>query len=381
MKSEDARLAIHWPIGGLAPHHQSPNKSPILNPQSSINPAIFNPAIFNAVFLALALLSAVPSSQTPDRSPRALLRSLGDISDAEWSAIERGDAVAKALDTDSREIAVAGAIRIAAPAEALVDRYRDIDRLKRSAVVLDAGRFSRPPAASDLARLPFEDYSLDLRDCRPADCRVRLSGEDVSRFHREVDWNGPDWRQRSAAVWREVLAQHAAAYARGGRRALPVFVNKRDPLSVPSELAALVEAMAFTGAYAPELYAYMRELAPPLPAGAEEIIYWSKEDFGIRPVLRLSHQVIARSASSPAIAIATNQIYADHYLDAALTVTLAIDASTASGRAFYLVSVSRARTRSLTGLLRTFVRSTVQSRSREALRKILTATKTGMERG
>jgi hypothetical protein len=334
-----------------------------------------------ATVLTLAVLAAVPSSQTDDRSPRALLRTLASVSDAEWSAIERGEAVAKTLDTDSREIAVVGAIRIAASPDALVERYRDIDRLKRSAIVLDAGRFSRPPVAADLARAPLEDYSLDLRACRPAECRVRLTAEDVARFHREVDWRDPAWRQRSGALWRDVLARYAADYALRGREGMPVFVNKRDPLGVASELSELVRQMGFVSAYAPELYAYMREFAPPLPPGAEDVIYWSKEDFGIRPVLRLSHQVIVRSTSRPTVAIATNQIYADHYLDAALTVTLAIDAGGAGSRAFYLVSVSRARTRSLTGLMRAFVRATVLSRSRDGLRKILTAARAGLERG
>jgi hypothetical protein len=319
--------------------------------------------------------------QAPDRTPRGLLRTLANISDGEWTAIDRGEAVAKVLDTDGREVAVAGAIRIAAPIASLVDRYRDIDRLKRSAIVLDAGRFSRPPSPSDLARAPLEDYSLDLRDCRPTDCRVRLSAEDIARFHREVDWSATDWRQRSTALWREVLVSRVAAYARAGRQALPVFVNKREPLSVASELAGLVQETAFTSTYAPELYAFMREFTPPLPAGAEDVLYWSKEDFGIRPVFRASHQVIAKGTTAPAtIAVVTNQIYADHYLDAALTVTLAIDAPGSTAPSFYLVSVSRARTRSLTGLMRTFVRSTVQSRSREALRKILTATRQGLER-
>ena len=59
---------------------------------------------------------------------------------------------------------------------------------------------------------------------------------------------------------------------------------------------------------------------------------------------------------------------------------MAIDASDAGGKpAFYMVSVSRARTRSLGGLLRSFVRSTVQNRSRDALRKILASTKTSLE--
>jgi hypothetical protein len=332
------------------------------------------------VVVSVAIASAERQS-APDRSPRGLLRSLANITETEWAAIDRGEAVAKVLDTDSREIAVAGAIRITATTASLVERYRDIERLKRSSIVIDVGRFSRPPSPADLARAPLEDYSLDLRDCRPSDCRVRLSADDIARFHREVNWSAPDWRQRSAALWRGVLAAQVAAYARAGRPALPTFVNKREPLSVSSELAGLVQETAFTNAYAPELYAYMREFAPPLPGGAEDVIYWSKEDFGIRPVFRVSHQVILTSTTTPStIAVATNQIYADHYLDAALTVTLAIDAPGSTPPSFYLVSVSRARTRSLTGLLRTFVRSTVQSRSREGLRKILTATRTSLER-
>jgi hypothetical protein len=336
--------------------------------------------LFAVAAAALGIASAERQA-APDRSPRGLLRSIANISEAEWAAIERGEAVAKVLDSDSREIAVAGAIRITAATASLVERFRDIDRLKLSALVLDIGRFSRPPSPADLARAPFEDYNLDLRDCRPSDCRVRLSADDIARFHREVNWSAPDWRQRSAALWREVLAAHVAAYARTGRPALPTFVNKREPLSVPSELAGLIQETAFTNAYAPELHTYMREFAPPLPSGAEDVIYWSKEDFGIRPVFRASHQVLVKSTSAPAtIVVATNQIYADHYLDAALTVTLAIDAPGSTPPAYYLVSMSRARTRSLTGLLRTFVRSTVQNRSREGLRKILTATRTGLER-
>jgi len=333
-----------------------------------------------AAATATAVMARAERQQAPDRTPRGLMRSLASISEAEWTAVERGDAVAKVLDTDGREIAVAGAIRIAAPIASLVDRYRDIDRLKRSSIVLDVGKFSRPPSPSDLARAPLEDYSLDLRDCRPSDCRVRLSADEIARFHRDVDWSAADWRHRSAALWREMLISRVTAYARGGRQALPAFVNKREPLSVASELAGLVQETAFTSTYAPDLYAFMREFTPPLPAGAEDVLYWSKEDFGVRPVFRVSHQVIAKGTAPAAIVVVTNQIYADHYLDAALTVTLAIDAPGSAAPSFYLVSVSRARTRSLTGLLRTFVRSTVQSRSREALRKILTATRTGLER-
>ena len=117
------------------------------------------------------------------------------------------------------------------------------------------------------------------------------------------------------------------------------------------------------------------------PAGAEHTLYWTKEDFGVRPVVRISHQVVYRTSTPmPAAFIATNQVYADHYLDAALGVTLAI-AADANGGGFYMISINRARTRSLSGFFRRFVRTTVQTRSREGMRKLLTTTKAAIENG
>ena len=329
-----------------------------------------------------AMLDMTPSaSQGLPPNVRNLLRTIAQITDAEWAAVNRGEAVAKVLPTDTREIAVAGAVRIAAPSEKLVARYREVENLKRSAIVLDLGRFSNPPRASDLASAPMEEYNLDLRDCRPGECRVRLSDADIARFHREVDWRATDWRERSRSIWMDVLAGYAAAFARDGRRALPTFANKRDPLSVPEELSLLVDRFGFVGEVAPSFFSYLRDFGPKLPEGADELLYWSKEDFGVRPVMRLSHQTIYRPEGSQTVVVATNQIYADHYLDAGLTVTMAID-SAESGKspAFYMVSVSRARTRSLSGFMRSWVRSTVLGRSRDALEKILGSTKTSLEK-
>lgn len=335
--------------------------------------------VLSAIASAVVTMTAFGGAAPP--GARDVLRHIAPIGDEEWAAIERGEPLAKTLDTDAREIAVVGAVRINASSDRLVDRYRAVENLKRSAIVIDVGRFGHPPRSSDLQSAPFEPYSLDLRSCRPFDCRVRLSEDDIARFQREVDWNAPDWQARSASVWRTVIADHVAAYTRAGRTALPVFANKRDPLSVASEFSGLVTGLEFVRGYAPEFLDYLRELAPPPPNGAEGIVYWSKEDFGIRPVLRVSHQTIYRAREVPAIVIAINQIYADHYLDAALTVTLAIDDAGANPPAFHLISLSRARTRSLTGFMRSFVRTTVQGRSRDGLRKILAATRTGLESG
>ena len=157
-----------------------------------------------------------------------------------------------------------------------------------------------------------------------------------------MDWSAADWRERSSAVWREVLAGYAADFSRDGRSALPTLVNKREPLSVPDEFSLLVPNFAFVAAFSPAFHAYLRDSVPGGSEELEEILYWSKEDFGVRPVLRLSHQAIGRAPG--AVLIATTQIYADHYLDAGLTVTMALDAKGEDGApAFYMISVSRAR--------------------------------------
>jgi hypothetical protein len=306
-------------------------------------------------------------------APRDLLKTLAGFTDAEWAAVERGEAVSRLLETDAREIAVVGAVRIQGNREQLVARARDLDALKGGSV-LDVGRFSAAPSPSDLARLTFDDHNLDLRACQPGDCPVRLGAADIARFHREVNWSGPDWKSQSMTVWRSVLAGYAAAYLAKGRPGLPEYANKRDPLSVASEVADLTADYAFVAHYTPEFHAYLKDFGARTPAGAEQLLYWTREDFGIRPILRISHQVDYRTPAATVVAI--NQVYADHYLDASLTVTLGLDA----GRDFYMISVSRARTRSLSGFMRRLARSSAQGRSRDAMRRILASTKTAIER-
>ncbi len=212
---------------------------------------------------AVCVLTAGDAAQvsTPPTT-RDLLRDIAQATDADWATVMRGEAFAKVLATDNREVAVAGAVRIAASSERLVDRYREVENLKRSAIVLDLARLGTPPRPADFASVQFEDYSLDLRECRPGECRVRLGAPEIARFHREVDWGAADWRERSRTVWREVLAGYAAAYSRDGRRALPTYANKPEPLSVPAELSLLVERFGFVGAFAPAFLAYLREFGP-----------------------------------------------------------------------------------------------------------------------
>ncbi len=335
------------------------------------------PALIAAIAVAMRLAAAPVPSAAVDA--QEILRRAIAFTPADLAAVDRGQAVVKILPTDRREIAVAGAVRIEGQREHLVERMRAVDNLKRSEMVLAVGTFSRPPRPEDLRALPFEDYDLDVRDCRPGDCRVRLPAEAIARFQREVTWSSAEWRAQSATVWRRLLADYAAAYSMQGAAALARYDNKKESLSVRQEYSALLAESSFIAAVAPEFYAYLQDESQVRLAGAEDLLYWSKEDFSLRPVTRVTHQTIYRppGAQGSPVLISTKQIYGTHYLDAALGITLALDSPSPS--AFYMVSVNRARTRSLSGFLRGMVRSVVQGRSRDALEKILKATKLSLE--
>lgn len=322
-----------------------------------------------------AAVARTPSA--PPTEPHAFLRAAAGFSAADLARLDGGDPIARVLDTDRRQVAVVGAVRIKASQAELFNRYRNIANLKGSDVVLEIGRFSTPPTADDLRALHFEDYDLEtIRRCKPGDCGVRLSGANMGRFAREVNWNAPDWRDQAARLWRRLIAADAAAYLTSGT--LGDYRNKAEPLDVAAEFAQLFAASSYFRSMAPEFFGYLeRYPAAPL-AGVENILYWSKDDIN-RPVTRVTHLALypARPGSSRPGLIATKQIYAAHYFDAGLGLTAAFDDG-AGG--FYMVSVNRVRTRSLTGFIRSVVRTIVERRSREAMEGILRSMKVALER-
>ena len=105
-----------------------------------------------------------------------LLRTHFRFSAAQVADVERGRAVTMSLPGSmDREMVAAGAVRIDAPAERLVEVLRDIEKFESGSGFLKTVRISDPPRVDDFASLslPAEDVA-DLRRCRPGDCDVRL---------------------------------------------------------------------------------------------------------------------------------------------------------------------------------------------------------------
>lgn len=309
--------------------------------------------------------------------PHTFLRSVAGFSPGDLAQLDRGEPIARVLDTDKREVAVVGAVRVAGPQAKLFERYRDISTLKNSNVVLELGRFGTRPAPEDLRGLHFENYDLDtIRVCKPGDCGVRLSTANMERFARDVNWSAPGWREQAGDLWRQLLAADAAAYLANGT--LGDYRNKATPLDVAEEFNLIFESSKYFEPISPEFFAYLRRFPSVALQGTENILYWSKDDI-YRPVTRVTHLVLypaPTGARRPGL-IATKQIYAAHYFDAGLGLTCAFDDG-ASG--FYMLSVNRVRTRSLTSFTRGIVRSIVQRRSRDAMEGILRSTKAALEK-
>ncbi|MGE5603858.1 MAG: hypothetical protein ACM30E_12465 [Nitrososphaerales archaeon] len=321
---------------------------------------------------------ALAAPQSPPAGPHALLRTIGGFSAADLTRLDSGVAIARALDTERREVAIVGAVRVQAPRDRLLARYRDITNLQSSDIVLQIGRISPEPRPEDFQALNFEAYDLDtISKCEAGDCGVRLSTAQLASFKREVNWQAPDARQQASTLWRRLLSDYAAGYL--ARGALADYRNKAEPLNVADEFAVIFNESGPLAAAAPEFLAYLQQFPRAQLPNVENIMYWSKDDFGLRPVTSITHLALSAPppGSSRPAAIGTRQIYATHYFDAALGVTLAFDDG-ASG--FYMVTVNRARTRSLSSFSRAIVRGIVERRSRNALEQMLRSTKAALER-
>jgi len=326
--------------------------------------------------LTATLTSGVAQSHTTGNQAHALLRATAGFTNAELARLDRGEPIAKVLDTDRREVAIVGAVRIVGSQAKLFERYRGLSNVKTSDVVIETGRFSQTPVPEDLRELHFEDYDLDtIRTCKPGDCGVRLSTRDMERFARDVNWTAPNWKQQAGDLWRQLLAANANAYLANGT--LGDYRNKATPLDVADEFKILFQTFGDFEKLSPEFMAHLRQFPAARLHGTEDLLYWSKDDIN-RPVTRVTHLSLypaPADANRPGL-IATKQIYAAHYFDAGLGLTCAFD----DGRSgFYMVSMNRVRTRSLTGFTRTLVRSIVQRRSRDSMEGILRSMKSAIE--
>ena len=325
-------------------------------------------AVLGGLSTAIAASSAA-AQQAPPRLTSFLTRRIG-LDDAQLAAVERGEIVVKSLGTDNpRDVAVFGVVTLPSAREADAARLRDFRTSLRAPTRQRFGLFGASPAASDLEGLTIDRKEADdLKKCKPGSCDFKLPATEMQALRSRIDWSSAPEAQ-IAAYARKRLAEYVADYRARGDSAMVIYDDNGN-VRASSAFAALVAQSPYVYEYAPSLAAYMTAYPRMKSGDMQEAIYWSED---VAPRLRKVHSVNHVVLYSPAelgrvTLMATKQIYADHYFEAAFDLTTLVDRAAGGS---YLVVLRRYRFDNLPsgGLLN--IRGRVVGSLREQLRSDL----------
>ena len=297
---------------------------------------------------------------------------------AERQRLTSGEPVTKLLDGDeSKEVAVFGAIWIAAPTGRYVEAMQNIESFERGGGFKVTKRISSPPRLDDFTemRLPDEDIQ-DMRGCRVGDCILKLGEQAIQRFRTEIDWKSANVRPSADALMRELSLQYANGYLEGGNARLAVYRDSSRPTFVANEFRALIDRMPELTTYMPDIRRYLLDYPKYALANATSFLYWQETEFGLRPTLRISHVVIQEAAEGTVVA--SKMLYASHYFWTGLELR-ALLPDPSRGTGFWFVTVSRSRSDGLSGFTGMIIRGRVRSETENGTLAALRATKRALE--
>jgi hypothetical protein len=334
-------------------------------------------------------LLMLPRSMTPASSEQAFMldKFLGEdvgLNHDQVDSVHRGKAVATILDSpDPNEVFVFGAVYVEATPESYLKLAGDLDVLRKLPGYLAVRKFSSPPQTSDLAEFTIEAEDLkDLKSCKPADCEVQLPSEAMDQFQKSVNWKAADVGGQVNRLARQMALEALMAYQKGGNAALGVYRDKDHPTRVGETFQALLGRLKSLPVYLPDVNRILLEYPDVESANSHSEFYWEKVDFGLKPTLRMVQQIIYRGGSltDPTYAVALKQLYASHYFETALDLSVCIrDAARPNERGFYLITVKASKQAGLTGLKGGIVRKVAVGKTRSALEKTLDAIKQRLE--
>jgi len=169
---------------------------------------------------------------------------------------------------------------------------------------------------------------------------------------------------------REELLRYLETYLSQGNSALIAYHDKKQPVRLADEFQGLLDARPGLAEFAPEFREYLAQYPnTPLP-GVDEFLYWSTESFGLKPITGITHVAIYDQPGQAVIA--SKQVYANHYFEGSLGLTMGLDDITeASQPAMYLVYLNRSRIDLLSGFFGGLRRAFLRGRLRDGVKKNL----------
>lgn len=327
------------------------------------------------IFAALAWAGVVACpAQTSNEELRNVLLKQAAFNAEEFSALERGEVVVKPLPAnDKREVAFCGVVRLRGEPAALLATFKESLTRSGNRVILGGGRIGAPPAPEDLHALSLDDGEIeDMKRCADGGCKVKLSAAMITRLRGEVDWAAPGYRPSADRVFKAMLLDYVRDYLARGDAALVEYDGRT--VRQGEEQRALLASLPYVKESAPEFAAYLQGFPRAELPGVENSLQWSEVKFGLKPVVLFTHTATytRQRDGAPQILVATKQLYATHYFDSSLSLTMLTNVS---GGDTYLLYANRSRLDTLGGLFGDVRRRVVETAVLEGLRSVLQQTK------
>jgi hypothetical protein len=339
---------------------------------------------FIRVMSLVVAFSAVVLSQAPSDLQGFLRKQLA-ITTSELDTLEKGQILAKLPKTsETREVAAFAVMRLDVPSDFFIEKVRDIVTFKKSDNVLQIGKFSNPPVLQDLDGLTLDPVDLEsMKRCRVGSCDLKMSAPMIERLRKEINWAAPGSSSKITQLFRQMLLDRVHGYLQGGNGALGEYNDRSYRLRLADEFGSLLQPASYMYGYMPEFQKYLQEFPGSRPSDVEDFVYWSKEKFGLKPVISVTHVALYKfkTAHGTDVLIASKGIYATHYFEVSLGLTGFIQNPLPTGAArSYLIYINRSRTDALRGLFGGLKRSLISGSLRDGAKKNMEMIKTKLER-
>ena len=336
--------------------------------------------------MAVSLLAGIlsvngPAASVQDAEPFKFFRQYVGLNDAEITTVRSGKAVAKILNSPTPdEVYVFGSIYVNSTPERYLRFASDIDALRKVPNYLAIQKFSDPPRLSDLEGFTLDEQDIkELKNCEPGHCEVQLPTEAMDTFKQSVNWSAPDVADQVNRLGQKMALEALERYIQGGNTALGIYRDKHHPAVVTDTFQTLLSRSKGLPIYLPVLDHYLLDYPQADSDGIQSEFYWEKVNFGLKPTLRIVQAIVYRDKdpTNPRYAIAVKQLYASHYFETALDLTVCVPDSDRVG--MYVITLKGSSQAGLTGFKGGIVRKVAVDKTRSSLEKALGTIKQKLE--
>jgi len=333
------------------------------------------------IFAGLLALSTGETAYGQSAEPFTFFREYIGLNDEQIAPIRNGKAIAKIVESRTPdEVFVFGSVYVESTPDKYLKFASDIDSLRRLPSYLAIQKFSDPPQLSDLEGFTLEAQDIkDLKNCEPGHCEVQLPGEAMDSFKRSVDWTAPDVANRVNQIAQNLALEALQNYIQGGNAALGTYRDKKHPAVVAATFQSVLSRSKALPVYLPQLDRYLLDYPNANSDNIQTEFFWEKVNFGLKPTLRIVQAIVYRDTNSEqqTWALAAKQLYASHYFETALDLTVCVKDPERPG--IYLITMKGSQQAGLTGFKGGIVRKVAVDKTRSSLEKALAAIKQKLE--